>query len=164
MKFKIKMLFMVMLLILPMMLVSCDKESDPESAQWFNGKKFSALYTDANHDYFWYVLEFKYKPDGKTNDGTFTITPYDVKGNKIGSYKSYKGVWSVDFNNERISIVYDGYSTNYRWSYVDYEGDSWPNYKPNRNIFGPTSSSSGDPFASITFYAGEAWKAPGYDM
>lgn len=156
---RIKTLLMAMLMALPMLLASCGGDADPESAEWFDGKKFTALCTDENHDYLYYVMEFKYKPDGKTNDGTFTITPYSLEGKKLGDFRTYRGVWSVDFNNSRLSIVYDGYSTNYRWTFEDYDGDFWPNYKPNRNLFGPNGS-SGDPFQNFIFHAGETWKSP----
>lgn len=156
---KFKTLLMALLMALPLIMTSCGSDDDPQSPEWFNGKKFTALCTDSNHDYFYYVLEFKYKPDGKTNDGTFSITPYSLEGERLRDFTAYSGVWSVNFDSSRLSIVYDGASMNYRWTFVDYEGDYWPYYKPNRNIFGPLGS-DGDPFQNHTFFAGETWKSP----
>lgn len=157
---KIKAIILSMLMALPMLFTSCTTDDDPQSAEWWNGKKFSALYTDENHDYFYYVLEFKYAPDNSTNDGTFKVTPYTLEGKKISSYRTYSGVWSVNYDSDRLSMVYSGYSTNYRWSFVDQVGDNWPNYKPNRLVYGPISGSSGDPFANVRFEPGEGWKNP----
>lgn len=160
----------LLLTSLSLVTVSCDTDEDkdelidPNTAEWFAGKEFSAITLPGEYGYpdvTWWILSL----DGNSGPGYaghFKLTPYweneeETQHGIVTSYKTYTGKYSVDFEKQRIYLVFDGYSAQQMWSFgLEDDQNSWPYWNPNRYIEVPTSASS--LFKGMHFFSGNIFE------
>lgn len=153
-----KKLLYYILISLSVMIASCSKDSEKYSDDnWFNGKSFSTLAQTNDGRTVWMVFECRHKPNTE-KDYSFTITPYDLYGNRLSDVRSYSGQCTIDA--DKIFLSYNQTSMVYNWTFAISENQGWPNYEPNITIAGSTSTSSRDPFAFYEFSSGKGWEQP----
>ncbi len=159
-----KFLYLLLLLVgFSTVTVSCsDDNDDPYSGNWFNKKEFTAEPENWGDDSYidWWILSMDGN-GGSGYDGRFTVRAYNDDGSLVRGANSYSGKYTVDFEQGRLYVTYDGYSANAVWNFGDEEYQGWPNWNPNRYIQIP-STELGE-LAGLTFYSGNVFKDPNYN-
>lgn len=135
---------MLLILFCGLGLTSCSDDDEDEDK---NDIEVLTFYGKPNEGYGFWMLSMY-------DNAEFIVSRHDVNGNLDSDYEIYTGNYSVNENDGRIYIAYDGYSAHVVWQMVQCSHGGNDPYDIGVDI---KTDNSGGELSNLIFHPGELY-------